>query len=87
MYSVEYTAHAIKDMNKLPSEVKTRIFNSIGKIKEDPYEHVKKLKTSAKSPLYSLRVGESRVIMAIKDPLLIIQVVEVDNRSKIYRNY
>ena len=87
MYSVEYTAHAIKDMNKLPSEVKTSIFNSIGKIKDYPYDHVKKLKTSAKSPLYSLRVREYRVIMAIKDPLLIIQVVEVGNRSNIYRNH
>ena len=66
---VEYTAHAIKDLNKLPSEVKTKIFTGIGKIKEDPYEHVKKLKTSAKSPLYSLRVVEYRVIMAIKEPL------------------
>ena len=84
---VEYTAHAIKDLNKLPSEVKTKIFTGIGKIKEDPYKHVKKLKTSAKLPLYSLRVGEYRVIMAIKDPLLIIQVMEVGNRSKIYRNY
>jgi mRNA interferase RelE/StbE len=87
MYSVEYTAHAIKDLNKLPSEVKTIIFTAISKIKKDPYEHVKKLKTSAKSPLYSLRVGEYRVIMAIKDPLLIIQVMEVGNRSKIYQNY
>jgi mRNA interferase RelE/StbE len=87
MYSVEYTAHAIEDLNKLPSEVKTKIFTAIGKIKEDPYEHVKKLKTSAKSPLYSLRVGEYRVIMTIKDPLLIFQVKEVGNRSKIYRNY
>jgi mRNA interferase RelE/StbE len=77
MYSIEYTAHAIRDINKLPSEVKTRIFNSIAKIKEDPYEHVKKLKMSAKSPLYSLKVGEYRVIMAIKDPILIIQIVEV----------
>jgi mRNA interferase RelE/StbE len=77
MYSIEYTAHAIRDINKLPSEVKTRIFNSIAKIKEDPYEHVKKLKMSAKSPLCSLRVGEYRVIMAIKDPILIIQIVEV----------
>lgn len=83
MYSVEYTAHALKDLNKLPPEVKTKIFTAIGKIKEDPYEHVKKLKTSAKSPLYSLRVGEYRVIMAIKDPLLIIQVMEVVNRSKV----
>lgn len=87
MYSVEYTAHAIKDMNKLPVEVKTKIFSAVSKIKEDPYEHVKKLKTSAKTPLYSLRVGEYRVIMAIKDPVLIIQVVEVGNRSKIYRNF
>jgi len=87
MYSVEYTAHAIKEMNKLPSDVKTRIFNSIAKIKEDPYERVKKLKMSAKSPLYSLRVGEYRVIMAIKDPILIIQIVEVGSRSKIYRNH
>ena len=87
MYSVEYTAHAIKDMNKLPAEVKTKIFNAVSKIKEDPYEHVKKLKTSAKTPLYSLRVGEYRAIVAIKDQLLIIQVLEVGNRSKIYRKY
>ena len=87
MYFVEYTAHAIKDMNKLPAEVKTKIFNAVSKIKEDPYEHVKKLKTSAKTPLYSLRVGEYRAIMVIKDQLLIIQVVEVGNRSKIYRKY
>ncbi|AKB71510.1 type II toxin-antitoxin system RelE family toxin [Methanosarcina mazei] len=87
MYSVGYTAHAIKEMNKLPAEIKTKIFSAISKIKEDPYEHVKKLKTSAKTPLYSLRVEEYRVIMVIKDPVLIIQVVEVGNRSKIYRNY
>ena len=87
MYSVEYTAHATKDMNKLPADIKTKIFNAIGKIKEDPYSHVKKLKMSAKTPLYSLRVGEYRVIMVIKDQLLIIQVIEVSNRSKIYRNY
>lgn len=74
MYSVEYTAHAIRDMNKLPAEEKTKLFNAVSKIKEDPYSHVKKLKTSAKTPLYSLRVGEYRAIIAIKDPLLIIQV-------------
>ena len=87
MYSVEYTAHAIKDMKKLPAEIKMKIFNAVGKIKEDPYSHVKKLKTSAKTPLYSLKVGEYRVIMVIKDSVLIIQVMEVGNRSKIYRNY
>lgn len=87
MYSVEYTGYVIKDTDKPPSEVKTRIFNSTRKIKEDLYEHAKKLKTSAKSPLYSLRLREYRVIMAIKDPLLIIQTMEVGNQSRIYRSH
>jgi mRNA interferase RelE/StbE len=87
MYSVEYTLNAIKDLNKLSPEIKKRIFNKIREIKEDPYSDVKKLKMSAKSPMYSLRVGDYRVIIVIKDPMLIIQVVTVGNRSNIYRNY
>lgn len=86
MYSIQYTSRAVKDINKLPSDVKKRIFHEISEIKEDPYEHVKKLKLSAKTPLYSLRVGEYRVIMSIKDPVLIIEVVRVGNRSKVYRD-
>ncbi len=87
MYSVEYTPNAIRDLNKLSLEVKKRIFDKISEIKEDPYSYVKKLKMPAKSPMYSLRVGEYRMIIVIKDPLLIIQVVKVGNRSNIYRNY
>jgi mRNA interferase RelE/StbE len=87
MYSVEYTLTAIKDLNKLSPEVKKRIFGKISEIQKDPYSYVKKLKKSAKSPMYSLRVGEYRVIIVIKDPLLIIQVVKVGNRSNIYQNY
>ena len=74
-------------MERLPARAKKRIFKAIGYMKEDPYDYVQKLKLSAKTPMYSMRVGEYRVIMSIKDPLLIIQVTEVGNRSKIYRNY
>lgn len=87
MYSIEYTSRAIKDINKLPYDVKKRIFYAISEIKKDPYEHIKKLKLSAKTPLYSMRVGEYRVIMSIKDPVCIIEVVRVGNRSKVYRDY
>lgn len=45
MYTVHYTSHAIKDINKLPTEVRKRIFDAINGIKENPYSHVKKLKT------------------------------------------
>lgn len=76
MYSIEYTAHAIRNMEKLPTDAKKRIFKTIGKLKEDPYDYVQKLKTSSKTPMYSMRFGEYRVIMSIKDPLLIIQVTK-----------
>jgi mRNA interferase RelE/StbE len=61
MYSVIYTASVLKDLKKLPSEVTKRLFLAIGDIKEDPYSHVKKLKTASNSPIYSLRVGEYRI--------------------------
>ena len=36
MYTIQYTAHAIKDIKKLPPEVGKRIFDAINGIKEDP---------------------------------------------------
>lgn len=74
-------------MNKLPTETKTKLFNAVSQLKNDPYTRVKKLKTSNKTPLYSLRVGEYRIIMAIKDKELVILVIDAGNCSKIYRIY
>ncbi|OPY24785.1 MAG: Plasmid stabilization system protein [Methanomethylovorans sp. PtaU1.Bin073] len=54
-------------------------------MQDDPKAHVKKLKGSPKSPLYSLRIGEYRVIMSIDGDKLIIFVIEVGHRSVIYR--
>ncbi|WP_052725800.1 type II toxin-antitoxin system RelE family toxin [Methanosarcina barkeri] len=85
MYTVQYTSRAIKDINKLPPEVRKRIFDAIHGIKEEPYSHVKKLKTSPDSPIYSLRVGEYRVLLNITRSQLIIFVIGAGNRSTIYR--
>ena len=87
MYSVQYTSRAIKDINKFSPEVRKRIFHTVDEIKEDPYSHVKKLKTPANTPVYSLRVGEYRVLLAIKDLQLIILVLEAGNRSKVDRKF
>ena len=75
MYTVQYTSRAIKDINKLPPEVRKRIFDAIHGIKEEPYSHVKKLKTPPDSLIYSLRVGEYRVLLNITRSHLIIFVI------------
>lgn len=87
MHTVIYSQAARKDLKSLPGDLSKRIFCSISAIKEDPYSYVKKIKGSAKSPLYSLRVGPSRVIMMIEDERMIIFVIEVGDRSTIYRKY
>lgn len=69
----------------LPEEAAKRIFRAISAIKEDPYSSVKKLKGSAKCPLYSLRVGSYRAITMIGDERMIIFVIEAGYRSDIYR--
>lgn len=87
MYSVIYTQAARKDLQKLPHDVAQKVFSAIKQIKEDPYRYVKKLKAPPTTPFYSLRVGEYRVIMTIENQQLIIFVIEIGHRSKIYRKY
>ncbi|AKB32493.1 RelE/StbE replicon stabilization toxin [Methanosarcina siciliae HI350] len=87
MYSVQYTSRAIKDINKFSPEVRKRIFHALDGIKEDPYSHVRRLKTPANTPVYSLRVEEYRVLLAIKNLQLIILVLEAGNRSKVDRKF
>jgi mRNA interferase RelE/StbE len=87
MYTVQYTSRAIKDINKLPLEARKKIFDAITEIKENPYSHVKKLKTSPDSPIYSLRVGEYRVLLNITRSQLIIFVIGAGYRSTVYRKF
>jgi mRNA interferase RelE/StbE len=87
MYSIIYTPSALKDLKKLPPEVAKRLFLALRDIKEDPCSHVKKLKTASDSPIYSLRIGEYRVLMIIEDVQLVIFVIEAGHRHTIYRKY
>ncbi len=72
MYSILYSSGALKDLKDIPEDIAKRIVATIKEIKENPKAHVKKLKGSPKFPLYSLRVGDYRVIMSIEGEKLII---------------
>ncbi|WP_340818114.1 type II toxin-antitoxin system RelE/ParE family toxin [Methanolobus sp. WCC4] len=87
MYSILYSPAALKDLKKLPRDIAAKIVTSIKDISENPKDHVKKLKGFPDSPIYSLRVGDYRVIMSIEGEKLVIFVIEVGHRKKIYRKY
>jgi mRNA interferase RelE/StbE len=87
MYSILYSPGALRDIKDLPADIAKKIVSSIKEISDNPKTHIKKLKGFPRSPLYSLRVGDYRVIMSIEDEKLVVFVIEVGHRNKIYRKY
>ena len=81
-YEVTFSDFADKQLSKLPLDVQDRIISTIKRCQIRPYSHVKKL---VGSKYFRLRVGDYRVIMDIIDNKLIIHIVEVGHRKKVYK--
>jgi len=85
-YHVIYTPHAKKQLAKMDRAISGHIFSWIGEKlvdSEDPYSVGLKL-TGELSGMIRYRVGDYRIIAKICDKELIILVIEVEHRKKIY---
>lgn len=80
---------AERDFSKIPDADARRIKDELYALADEPYplSHVKKLKGHQSSPVYSFRVGQYRIILAIEGDRMVITVIELGNRSTIYRKY
>ena len=81
-YSVEYSSRAVKQIKKFGKPLQRRILATIERSRVRPYEHVERL---AGSPHYKLRTGDYRAIIGIYDRVMVILVIEVAHRKKIYK--
>ncbi len=89
MFQVLYSPGAGKTLQKIPKGIAKRVVESIEDLSrvDDPKRYIKKLKGSFGVPIYSYRVGDYRVILSVNDEVLVIYVIDVGDRSTIYRNY
>ncbi|QYZ78110.1 type II toxin-antitoxin system RelE/ParE family toxin [Methanofollis formosanus] len=80
---------AERDFNRIPDPDARQIKEELYALADEPYprSHVKKLRGHQSSPVYSLRVGHYRVILIIEDNTMVIAVIEIGNRSTVYRKY
>ncbi len=80
---------AERAFKQIPDADARRIRDELYALADEPYplSHVKKLKGHQSSPMYSLRVGQYRIILAIEGDTMVIIVIEIGNRSVIYRKY
>ncbi len=82
MYEVVFDNQAIEFLEKLPREIKERIYRKIESAKENPHRYFERL---TEREDYKLRVGDYRVIADIKDNAKRIEVTLIGHRSKVYK--
>ena len=81
-FSIIWSDKAIDQLAKLERPIGKRIFNKVGKLKQNPHRYVTR-QVGSKS--YKLRVGDYRVLLDIDGNQLSIDVVEVGPRKNIYK--
>lgn len=89
IYQLQYTDRGRKDLRKLDKETAHRVIRALHMIREDPYHHIKKLKGARpEHPVYTYRIGSYyRAILSIHDTVLIIHILEIEDRKQAYRDF
>ncbi len=84
-YKVEILKDALKQLKKLSLELQERIKLKIDDLATEPRPNGV-LWLKGKENAYRIRVGDYRVIYDIFDDVLLVNVVEIGHRSKIYKD-
>jgi mRNA interferase RelE/StbE len=83
-YTVRFEGRTAKALDRLPGDVHTRIVRKLEALEEDPRPMgVEKLAGSG--DLYRVRVGDWRIVYAIRDSELVVIVVRIGHRGDVYR--
>ncbi len=82
-YRVELTPRFDKEFSKLTKEIKARIAEKIDKLKENPHVY-KKLHGKLKG-LFSMRVGDYRIIFMLDERRRRVILLSVAHRKRVYK--
>ena len=81
-YQLIFSDSALKFLKKQDKQVARRILKALEKLKDQPETKITKL---VNSPYYRFRIGDYRAIMRIEHGMLIIYIITLQRRDKIYR--
>jgi mRNA interferase RelE/StbE len=83
MYSIELKPSAVRDMQRLPRSMQTRVAQRIDALANDPFPRGSKLE--AQGDLRRIRVSNYRVIYQVRHETLVVFVIRVKHRGDVYR--
>ena len=82
MYKLVFDEKVIKVLEKLPKQITHRILKKLLDCKEDPFRYFEKL---SKRSEFKLGIGDYRAISDIQNNKLIIFVIYIGHRKKMYK--
>jgi len=82
-YEVKIKPKAIKQLKKLPKKIVDRILKKVVFVKDTPQSFMKKLESK---DIWSLRVGDYRVLIDIYEDKKIVEIIKVGHRKEVYED-
>ncbi|MBN1645127.1 type II toxin-antitoxin system RelE/ParE family toxin [Candidatus Woesearchaeota archaeon] len=82
MYEIILSEISLKQLKKLEKAIQKRIVNTLERIRIRPEAYITKL---VGDPGYKLRAGDYRIIMDIDKNKLMILVINIDHRKRVYK--
>jgi len=83
-FAVVFKPAAVRDLRKLPEDIRRRVAARIDALAGDPRPHGAEA-LQGEPDLYRLRVGDFRIIYRVEAKALVILVVRIGHRRDIYR--
>ena len=82
IWQVIWSEKSVKQLRKIDKKNARKIRDVLLEIRDNPYQAILRL---IGSPFFRLRIGDYRVILDLQQNKMIIFVIEVDHRRKIYK--
>lgn len=83
-YEVRFDGRVRKVLDRLPGDAHARIVRKLESLQEEPRPlGVEKL--SGADDLYRARMGDYRIVYAIRDQQLVVIVIRIGHRREVYR--
>jgi mRNA interferase RelE/StbE len=84
-YRIEFTPAAARQFRKMDPQARRQVAGKMESLRADPRGSGTKPLTGKLAGLWRLRSGDYRVVYAIKEWVVTIEVIAVGNRKDVYR--
>ncbi len=85
MFTIEYTRDAAKALKSMPKTTAVLIMKKVSALAADPFAPNNNVKKLVNRPECRLRVGDWRILYAVHEGKLVIEVIRIAPRGGAYQ--